>query len=87
MIVGARRAHARDNDDIIAGLKLCLVQAVDFSETAANTVAHDCVADLVGNSEPDSVALPLRFAAIDGKAWRSGAVSFGIETPKFMILF
>jgi hypothetical protein len=87
VIVRIRSAHTRNGHHVIPGLKLCLVQPIDLSEAATNAIAHDCIADLVGHGEPDPVALMPVFAAVQGKARRSGAASFGIETPKFMILF
>jgi hypothetical protein len=63
------------------------MQPVDLSESPADAIAHNRIPDFVRDGKADAVAASLVGTAVYGKTGCGDAVSFGIETPKFMILF
>ena len=63
------------------------MQSTDLSETTADPISRDRVADFVGHREADPVVRPLCLAAINDQSWSSGTVPFGVETPELVILF
>ena len=63
------------------------MKAVNLSEPTANAVADNGIAHLIGNGKSDAVSASIVSAAIARETRHSGAVSFGIDAPKFVILF
>ena len=87
MIIGIRGAHTRNDDHIVSAGKLMLMQTIDLTQSAADPVADNSVAHLVRYGEADSIVRITGLSAIEHKTRCCGAGSFGIETPKLVILF
>lgn len=87
MIIGVGGTHARHDDHIISVRKLLFMQTIDLAQSAANSISDNSVAYFIGYGKADSIIGVSVISAIEYKARGCGAVSFGIETPKFVILF
>ena len=63
------------------------MQAINLSQATANAISRNSIPHFVGNGIANTIAVQSVFSAINCEACRGCAVSFGIETPKLMILF
>lgn len=87
MIIGVGGTHARHNDHIISVQKLVFMQTINLAQSAANSISDNSVAYFIRYGKADSIVGVSGLSAIEHKARGCGAVSFGIETPKLVILF
>lgn len=87
MIVCFCGTHPRHDHEIIAKSKRRLMEPIDLSEPSSDSVSDNGITDFIGHSEADAIALESVFPDVQRKTRGRGAVSFGVETPKLMILF
>lgn len=87
MIVRRARAHARHDDQIISAHDLPLMQAIDLPQAAADAIAHNSMADLVGHGVADAAAARMVFPAVDHQIGVGAAFPLRVQTPEFIVLF
>ena len=87
MIIRRARAHARHDDQIIPAHDLPLMQAINLPQTAADAVAHDCLAQFGGHGISNAARSMVIFQSIHDHIGRNGGFAFVIKPFKLIILF
>ena len=80
-----RSSCTGDNDDVVALLHLPLAETEDLADAAADTVAHDGMAELGANRDAEAIVPQSIFPVIDHKAGRNTGFTLCVHPAEFII--